>query len=109
MAKKGPTRIDEVLDALRKSPETGKPFDVAKIWEQWPNVVGTKLMPYGRPVGVRDGTLVIEVMSAVWMHRYSYRKQSILRRVNQLVGSDLVREIFFVLSEENPPSTQDNV
>ena len=73
-----PKSIQDIIAALKQTDALSKSFDEAEIWKEWPTVVGAELMPFGRPLGVRDGTLFIEVESSVWMHRYSYAKQSII-------------------------------
>jgi predicted nucleic acid-binding Zn ribbon protein len=100
MGKRDPKGIDEIIKSMRQSPEMGKHFRVARIWEAWPDLVGAHLMPHGRPLGLRDGTLVIEVVNSVWMHKFSYRKWRIMKKVNALVGEKMVSDLYFVLSDE---------
>lgn len=105
-----PQGIGRILDALKESGELGKSFKEAAIWEHWPDIAGTHLMPYGRPLGIRDKTLVIEVVNAVWMHKFSYRKSEIVERVNEMFGPDLVEDLYFSLAVlERPDDPQDTV
>ena len=100
-SKKDPEGIGEILDALKHSTGLGRKLDEAQIWERWPEVVGMRLMPYGRPVGVKNGTLTVEVTSAVWMHKYAYDKTAILNRVNRLTGHEMVTDLFLKLAPED--------
>lgn len=107
---KEPEGIGDILKALKKSGEVGAQFEQALIWEHWPEVAGPQMMHHGRPLGVRDGTLLIEIDSAVWMHRFSYEKEGIMDRIRQIVGPDLVSELFFTLTEEEElKNPQDDV
>ena len=98
--KRDPKSIEAIITALKASPELRKQFDEAKLWEKWPEIAGPKLMAFGRPLGVRDGTLFIEVDSAVWMHRFSYFEQEIASRANLVAGREWVSDLFFKLTSE---------
>lgn len=100
MKKDDPKAIAEIIASLRESADIGKQFHLAKIWKEWPTLVGMKLMPRGRPLGVRDKTLIVEIESSVWIHQFSYHEHAILRRINELLQEDTLDEMFFVLSEE---------
>lgn len=100
MKKDDPKAIAEIIETLRESSELGKQFHLAKIWKHWPEIVGLKLMHRGRPLGVRDKILIVEVESSVWIHRYSYHEHAILNRINGLLKEKLLDDIFLVLSEE---------
>lgn len=97
-----PSGIADILASLKRDPKLGKQFELAKIWRHWPEVVGADLAPYGQPLGVRDNTLLVEVASSGWMHRFAAEKWRILHRISGLIGNRLVQEIFLVLTEEVP-------
>ena len=89
--------IAEILSQLKKDTKLGENLEQAVIWERWPDIVGPKLMLHGRPQTVKEGQLRIEVDSAVWMHKYTYRKWEIIKRINTLARKKLVSEVFLVL------------
>lgn len=95
-----PRPLSEILETMRTSTELGKSLHEAKIWEQWPAIVGPVLMHHGMPLRVRDGVLTIAVSSSVWMHRMSYKKSEIVHKIDEILGPDHVRELFFTLAEE---------
>jgi hypothetical protein len=95
-----PSGLQEIIESIRKDPKFGKQFEFAKVWRHWPEVTGEELAPYGQPLGVRDDTLIVEVETSVWMHKYAAAKWRILNHVNGLVKGDLIREMFLVLSED---------
>lgn len=57
-------------------------------------------MAHARPVSIKKGVLQVEVDSAVWMNKFSYRKWPILRRINRMARKELVHDIFLVLLED---------
>ena len=95
-----PKPLDDILDALKRSGPLSKSFEEARLWERWPEVAGPVLMPHGRPLGIRNGTLTIEIDSAVWMHKFSYHKGDILKGAHAVLGHSDVSDLFFVLAEE---------
>lgn len=95
-----PKAIGEILAALKANGELSEHFEHARIWERWPEVVGARLMPYGRPLRIREKKLTIEIDGAVWMHRFSYRTRKIIAEANRVAGREIVTDIFLVLAEE---------
>ncbi len=101
MRKSGkPTEVGSILEHLRKSTQLGEHLEQAKVWEQWPAIVGEKTSLHARPDHVKDGTLKVVADSAVWMHRLSYRKWEVIRKINRLARRELVSDIFFELLQD---------
>lgn len=109
MRKSDPRPIGDILAGMVRKTDLGKKLDQARIWDEWAQVAGGALHEHGRPHAIKDGTLVIEVDSTVWMNRYAYQKWHILKRVNRLTGKELVKDIFIMLTPDGegdlkPPS-----
>lgn len=98
--KQGLEGIADILDSLKASTALGRNLEEAQIWQRWPELAGMDFMPHGRPLGIREGMLIIEVDSAVWMHKFAYVKRDLMRRINAAIGRDLVTEIYLTLTEE---------
>lgn len=98
--KDGLEGVSEILESLKQSSTLGRNLEEAQIWQRWPELAGMDFMAHGRPLGVRDGMLIIEVDSAVWMHKFAYTKRRLMRRINQAIGRDLVTEIYLTLTED---------
>ena len=92
--------IGDILESLKQSSSLGRNLEEAQIWKEWPELAGMDFMHHGRPLGIRDGMLIIEVDSSVWMHKFAYTKRDLIRRINGLIGRDLVTEIYLTLTEE---------
>ena len=104
-----PKTVGEILGHLKKTSPLGKQLDQAKIWQRWPELAGEPLWMHGRPLGFRENTLYVEADSAVWMHKFAYRKWDIIGRVNRMAGHELISELFIVLKDEDSdlPSQHD--
>ena len=64
---------------------------------EWPQVVGPRVARHTRAVAFRDGVLQVEVEGSAWMHELGFLKRDLVRKVNQHVGSRLVRDVRFIV------------
>jgi predicted nucleic acid-binding Zn ribbon protein len=62
----------------------------------WPALAGERIAKRTRAVAFRDGVMTIEVEGSAWMHELGYLKRELVRRANQHVGADVVRDVRFV-------------
>lgn len=76
----------------------GKPLErrleEAKIWQIWDRAVGRQLAAKARPSKFHDGLLTVVVISAPWMQQLNFMKRDIAQRLNEMLGKELVREIY---------------
>ena len=63
---------------------------------EWPDAVGSPIARRTRAVSFQDGTLRIEVEGSAWRYELELLKRDLLRRLNQHLGSPLVRELEFI-------------
>ena len=68
-----------------------------KAAEDWPRIVGARIARRTRCVGFKDGTLRVEVESSAWMHELGYLERDLIRKINQHLGAELVREVKFII------------
>jgi predicted nucleic acid-binding Zn ribbon protein len=61
--------------------------------EAWPKLVGPRVARHARAVAFHAGTLHVEVEGSAWMHELSFLKLDLARRINQQLGSELVRDV----------------
>jgi predicted nucleic acid-binding Zn ribbon protein len=66
-----------------------------KIWEVWAGAVGGQIASRAIPASFRDGVLTVRVSGSSWMQQLSLMKGEIVSQVNDALGEQLVREIFF--------------
>lgn len=65
--------------------------------EEWPQLVGPRLARHTRAVGFREGTLRVEVEGSAWMQELGFLKRELIVRINQHLGSHLIRDIRLVV------------
>jgi predicted nucleic acid-binding Zn ribbon protein len=78
------TVLDEVLASLKLTSR----FQAARATDEWDAVVGPDMARRTRPVGVRDGELLIEVQGAVWMGHLAVLRQGILNELNRTLPEE---------------------
>ncbi len=100
MKRPDPVGIGQIIEELKRSSNLGEQLEQAQIWERWPEIAGKTLSKQGRPKKIKKQQLVIEVKSAVAMHRFSYLKWTIIKRVNRMARRELISDLFFELMEE---------
>lgn len=105
--KSEPVSIADVLQHLIKDGGLGEQLEQARIWENWPRLAGEPLWMHGRPVALRDGTLIVEAESAVWMHQYTYFRRRLIGRINKMARKPLVANIFVRLDDGTRGSEDD--
>lgn len=110
MKRDKPQNAGDIIESLKRSTSLGTHLEHARIWERWPEVADAEIMAHSRPLGIRESTLLLEVENAVWMHKVSYYKSSIIRGINRLAGREIVSEVFCCLNEDlDSDDPQDDV
>ena len=64
----------------------------------WGDAVGPEAARRSRAVAYREGRLIVEVASSVWMQHLAAVKRTLVNRVNQAIGVPAVEDIVFVLN-----------
>ena len=70
------------------------------IWAEWTTTVGPTIAAHARPARLRRGVLVVSVDGPEWMHELQYMKRDVCTKLNALLGTPVVRDIYLVLSSD---------
>jgi hypothetical protein len=65
------------------------------IWPIWNETVGPTIARNAQPEKIRHGTLFVKVSSPMWMQQLQYMKEEIAEKLNQNLGKEIVKNIFF--------------
>jgi hypothetical protein len=93
MRKSNQQSIGTVIRKLLKNQKLEgrlKELDVLKLSEE---LLGKNLMKYINDLSVKNGTLIIKVKSAVVRNELSYQKSEIIKKINEQVGNEILKEI----------------
>lgn len=61
----------------------------------WDEAVGERIAKVATPTRMLRGVLIVSVKSGVWRNELSMRKREIVRRINELLGGEIVKDIKF--------------
>lgn len=96
-------RLGQILDKSLKRLELSGRIEEYGIWPIWNDTVGPVVARNAQPEKVRNGTLFVSVTSPTWMNELQYVKQIITDKLNEQIGREVVKNIFFVLGRQEAP------
>jgi hypothetical protein len=97
-------KLGQVLDkSLKRLDPTGRLGEYG-VWPIWNEAVGDTIARNAQPEKIRQGILFVKVSSPVWMQQLQYLKETIADKINQTLGKEVVKNIFFVIGKVAPPS-----
>lgn len=99
MAKKD-SQLEKLGDILEKSLRRLDPSSRLVeygVWPIWNDTVGPTIARNAQPEKIRYGTLFVKVTSPTWMQQLQYMKEMITEKLNQRLGREVVKNIFFIV------------
>ena len=96
MANDAPSRVAEPLERLLRRIDPRRQFRVYRLWKFWAEEVGEPIAAQAQPAGFHAGVLSVRVSTHAWMQELQFLKEIIRERLNARLGSDLIRDIYFV-------------
>jgi predicted nucleic acid-binding Zn ribbon protein len=99
-------RLGEILEQSLKRLELSGRLAEYGVWPIWNETVGPAIARNAQPEKIRNGTLFVKVASSVWMQQLQYMKGMIAEKLNQRLGGEVVKNIFFFVGVvEQPPAS----
>lgn len=95
--------VGELLDGVLADLGIGQKLREYQAVLAWEEAAGPDLARHARALRVRRGRLELAVPSGVWRTQLSFSKQQLIKRVNELLGTRVVRDLVFV----NRPATNE--
>jgi predicted nucleic acid-binding Zn ribbon protein len=96
-------RLGQILDKSLKRLELSGRIEEYGIWPVWNETVGPVVARNAQPEKIRNGTLFVSVTSPTWMNELQYMKQMIAEKLNERIGREVVKNIFFVMARDPAP------
>jgi len=99
-------RLGEILiQSLKRLNLAGRLTEYS-VWPIWDETVGPTIARHAQPEKIRRGTLLVKVSAPTWMQQLQYMKDMIAEKLNQRLGKEVVKNIFFVVGKvetKGPP------
>ncbi len=99
-------RLGDVLGKSLKRLELAPRLEEYGVWPVWNDVVGNPIARNAQPEKIRNGTLFVKVTSPVWMQQLQFMKELITEKLNQRLGTVVVKNIFFVVGRVDSPDSE---
>lgn len=99
-------RLGEILSQSLKRLNLAGRLTEYSVWPIWDETVGPTIALHAQPDKIRRGTLFVKVTAPAWMQQLQYMKDMIAEKLNQRLGKEVVKNIFFVVGKvetEGPP------
>jgi hypothetical protein len=90
-------RLGTVLDKSLKRLNLSPRLEEYGVWPIWNDTVGATIARNAQPEKIRNGTLFVKVSTPVWMQQLQYMKEMIAEKLNQRLGAEVVKNVFFVI------------
>ena len=93
-----------MLRNVLKRIDPEKRLPAFEVWNFWNDIVGDALAQRAQPSGYRNGVLFVTVATHAWMQELQFMKDAMLERLNERLGSKLIRDICFLSGAVEAPS-----
>lgn len=91
--------ISELLPQVFKKIKFDERLKQAEILNVWNCSISPEIREHAHPFGIKNGVLIIEVDSNVWLAELSqFRKQEILAKLQASFGNECIKDITFRLA-----------
>jgi predicted nucleic acid-binding Zn ribbon protein len=92
-------KLGEILNKSLKRLDLSPRLDEYGVWPIWNDIVGATIARNAQPEKIRNGTLFVKVSGATWMQELQYMKEMISQKLNQSLGREVVKNIFFFVGK----------
>ena len=91
--KEEPEKLGKILSQLIKEKGWETKILESKIPEIWDKVVGEKIKNISKVLKVVNNKIVIQVESSTWKVELNLRKKEIIKKLNDEIGFEFIKEI----------------
>jgi predicted nucleic acid-binding Zn ribbon protein len=91
--------ISDILGSALGKYRPAMDTHMTRIWEIWDDAVGKPIAMNAKPNTFRDGILIVNVSSSVWIHQLKFLEQEMMANINQQLGSTMVKQLRFKIGK----------
>jgi hypothetical protein len=93
---------DAIMRVLSRYDKKGG-LRLVRLWLEWENIVGPEVAELAKPLGHKDGTLIMHTEDAIAAQQLTYFAPEILARVNAFLGQEVFDKVRFELLNGRVP------
>jgi predicted nucleic acid-binding Zn ribbon protein len=106
--KSRPRKLGDTLQRVLQRIDPDQRLDAYRVWTFWAEEVGPTVARRAQPSGFRAGVLSVRVSNHAWMQELQFLKDDLRQRLNERLGEDLIRDIYFVSGGKGGEAADDN-
>ena len=88
--------LSKVLEQILKNYGLELKLKESEALNIWNDIAGKKISRITEPLKIQDGRLFIRVSSPSWRNELVLLKPKIIEKMNERIGSKIIKEIIFV-------------
>ena len=85
--------LGESLDGILQRMGVPSPTDLARVTEEWREVVPEPFATHARPAGLLEGVLTLEVLDGMSASLLRYRSRELVEALGRHLGPGIVTEV----------------
>lgn len=93
------THISSILDTTLKNFRPKSDMDMTGIWDIWTESVGSEIAKNAKPAAFKDGHLIVNVSSSVWIQHLKFLEKDMISNINNILNKKLVTNIRFKIAK----------
>ena len=101
-----PERLGDVLRATLKQQNIDLNMKDQHLCDAWSKAVGPLISSQTCVERFDRNTIFLKVSSPVWMHQLQFMKSEIMKRINSILGNEVVETLFFSIGVISPAPTR---
>lgn len=90
-------QLGSAIEKLLRNYNLWQGYQQHSIIEKWADIVGSALAEATRAEKVANGILFVAVKDSVWAYHLSMLKPQLIKKLNNHVGSKIIRDIYFYI------------
>jgi predicted nucleic acid-binding Zn ribbon protein len=90
-----PEKAGDILERLTERMGIAARLEKEKAVVLWGQAVGRGIARKAKATSVRDDILFVTVQNSMWLQELALLKESIIAKINSLVGRDVIKDIVF--------------
>ncbi len=94
--------VSSVLTGLAKRLGLEAKLLEAQLSRHWPEIAGEQIAAHTRPDQIRFKKLHLIVENSVWLQQLTFLKPTLLKKINEAAGNEIVADILFRVGEVEP-------
>lgn len=110
--KHDPEKISDILRSGVENNLIQLGLALMPVWQHWSAIIGKDFSSLTEISGFKRGVLYVKVNDTTLMDRLVYEKERILESIREILGTEIVQDIFFELGdspvESNDVNTSDS-